>query len=1272
MIILLLFAGLIAWQIPGMAQGPTNVTLVGTTATQGIVEYDAPDEEPCRVEVSLVETFDPLVNDVNPAIFPGAGRDDRALRNGRHRTLVIGQRKAEPGVNGRMYSRALETGTAHALRLTCTGGDATIVFTTAATAGLTPEAPPFHPAADGNFGVPDFDWSDRSKPVIDPQSGVAIYRIGDPRDYSSNSQHNFAPGLFFGGTGWTNSNNITSGTTSSLASTASTEPIFLPINSTDALTWGGWNNIATQGHPVTDLAIRLFGNATHPDSENRKIAVCLSVDSGQTCRTNSIELTLPTGSAASLGLLPQSYPDPLFAGWGKVITREFFSSVGVVTIAGQQVTLTKDDGGNAINSNSQSAKSRFHVEWAAGSKLYVANSAPACANNYCTITGVTSQTKLTIQESLTLAENNYRFAGLGFRIHKTTDTGTVRLSASYRLAKSFIMHQGANSGCSTTPVGTTVDRHGAPLGRTIVGRLCLFSFMFESGGRLYFVGDSEPEARLLALIKQPTSIAGHTSADLPNALAEIAGPNAPTFETDNPNVFYTGLKTQGGSTAIFRLTYTGDYRENSAAFWNSSPDSTPATGTANLIWENMNRASTGKDLRSQIITKSTYDEAQWGSLSTGLIFAGFANRYAVFFTANIGGGETPCWVFVFNANNGNFVRGWNTLNGGGPGSLGGGCHAISIAADRILVINNSLRNNNPSSRFGGPFETPISALKRGGTFSSNTVLPGLYDGSYDGLCPADLPQRWKDLGAVDNNCVTVRIPREPCSAVATAAEKLQYPCPGDPSRSWVGVPLDEGQDFYDAARFCDDEHLMVVRRTNLTGNSAELVLLRDAAPGYCCVAANARGRGCANSPGQAVHAANWSLRMTPRGSCCSCSQLYDPQSGTYLVEDQNLTRGHASYELLAGGNHTYAGIGTNGYVSRYDVPPSSFGQRETARFAQWPRFAGLSSDEPSSVQSYITVGGSAAIDLEKRFASDWRHPNPSLGLAAEVFGGTIGSTYTAVLQPGTNAVYKANAISGQYDPKRSPLVVWVGRYLLKEKSSPALGDTLTDADQWYFCYAQRAGECRETSSVGDFYVVAPGLDPSFNRCHASQLSYRTLCAFAGSSLLAQIMQVRIDRDDPAGLMQRRLGYGLTRPGSQYVYSRAKPFPNGRAITSTAFNVEGVYSMPVFMKLPPWPQDSVNRTTFVPVQIRSSGNSYVEFGYEEFGAPDQFFCTPRAEACRVAAPQFDERTPFRYASEGITPATGDWMITIPALPGRVLYHRIVSGSQAGPTQAIAIP
>lgn len=1257
-----------------------NLELLGTTATQAVFRYETSTPNSCTLFVSEFSTFS-NVNDVNSNLFPGSNLDTRAIVDGSVRTVIIGSRTTARS-GDRSYSRALRSGTKHSITVTCSDGSSSMSFTTASISGIVPEAPPFLLGADGNLGVPDFDWNDRSKPIIDPQSGAALYRVGDPRDYSSDSGHNFSPGLDQNDVGFpepvmtldgkTAPHSIEGAVTkSALAALSSPEVLFLPIDSTKAQTWGGWNNTGTQGHPVTDLAIQISGQGTGSTDIDRTIDVCLSIDSGATCHTGSISVAMPIGASSDLGLFPRSYPSPLFAGWGKVITREFFTTIGYVSVAGSSVTLTKDELRSVINGNSQSAKSRFHEEWPAGARIFVANSAPECQLNYCTIASVESQTKLTIRESLNLGDTPYQFAGLGFRLAKRTSVGNVSLSASYRIAKSYIVHQGSGSGCSVGTVSVNVDRSGNPIGRTITGRLCIFPLMYESGGRLYFVGESEPDIRLLSLIKHPFSIPGHSSADLPTALLELAGPNIPTFNELNPNVFYNSSPTQSGSTAIFKLTYVGDYRENSAAFWKSSVDTTPAVGQTNIVWENMTKSVVGNSINQQILQASTYSELKWGPLKLRL--AGLTSRYTVFHTPPVGGRESACWIFVFEAATGNYVRGWNTLDGGGDGSLAGSCHAVQIMAGKILVANNGLTDSNPNNLWGGPFEVPLASLKRGANFSPNTALPASPDGSYDGTCPSDLPQRWKDQGAVGNECFTVRINREPCSSVATAHERLHTPCPGDSTKSWVGSPIGVGQDFYDSRGFCDNEHLMIVRRNDLPGGTIELVLLRDAAPGYCCSASNSRGRRCLGSPAQSVHESGWALRMKPRGSCCSCTQLYDPATGNYLVEEQTITRGHFAYQALGSGNHTFVGIGTNNlYVSRFDAPPTSFGGLETSSFSFFPKYAGAAGGLQGTEQSYISIVGDAAGDTERKFATDWRHPNGSLGLAPEQFGQTIGVPYSLSQQPSTSSVYKVNGISGFYHLKLNPLIVWAGRYVLGEKSSPELGNTLTDADTWRFCFVYRAGECRFNSVVGDVYVVAPGLETSVNRCHASQVSYRSLCIFGASPTFGQLMQVRIDKDDLSGQWQRRLGYGLTRPGSQYVYSHARPYPSGKALFFTAWNLQGVYSVPVMMQLPDWPSDGTNRTTFIPVSVRGAGNSYVEFGYEENGRRNDMFCTPRAEACRVSAATYAENDPFQYASEALTRASGNWTITIPVLPGRVLFYRVVKDDVRGPLQTVAVP
>jgi hypothetical protein len=82
--------------------------------------------------------------------------------------------------------------------------------------------------------------------------------------------------------------------------------------------------------------------------------------------------------------------------------------------------------------------------------------------------------------------------------------------------------------------------------------------------------------------------------------------------------------------------------------------------------------------------------------------------------------------------------------------------------------------------------------------------------------------------------------------------------------------------------------------------------------------------------------------------------------------------------------------------------------------------------------------------------------------------------------------------------------------------------------------------------------------------------------------------------------------------------------------------------------------------------------YIEFGYEEYGAPTDFHCTPRQEACRVATPLVVESTPFWFAHELFSPTTGPWSISVPALPEHILYYHVVDGGVAGPLQAIAGP
>ena len=71
--------------VPGYCQTPPrvargnafHVSVVGTTNTQAVLSYSAPNASACTVKVSQQPSFTALVHDVDPALFPGADQDTR-------------------------------------------------------------------------------------------------------------------------------------------------------------------------------------------------------------------------------------------------------------------------------------------------------------------------------------------------------------------------------------------------------------------------------------------------------------------------------------------------------------------------------------------------------------------------------------------------------------------------------------------------------------------------------------------------------------------------------------------------------------------------------------------------------------------------------------------------------------------------------------------------------------------------------------------------------------------------------------------------------------------------------------------------------------------------------------------------------------------------------------------------------------------------------------------------------------------------------------------
>ncbi|MGO9269593.1 MAG: hypothetical protein ACLQOO_04955 [Terriglobia bacterium] len=173
------------------ATGPTNVQVVGTNALQAILSYVAPDNNPCTVVVSTNPSLTPMVHDVDPVLFPGSKSDGGGSLQ---RFFVVGRRKADLGVDGNRYSRALQTFTAHYFSITCDGQSAKGTFTTSNIPLGKTFAEPLQLApttSPPGYAFPTLSPNDRAQTIIDPNTGALIRRVSLPGDISNNRSWSF-------------------------------------------------------------------------------------------------------------------------------------------------------------------------------------------------------------------------------------------------------------------------------------------------------------------------------------------------------------------------------------------------------------------------------------------------------------------------------------------------------------------------------------------------------------------------------------------------------------------------------------------------------------------------------------------------------------------------------------------------------------------------------------------------------------------------------------------------------------------------------------------------------------------------------------------------------------------------------------------------------------------------------------------------------------------------------------------------------------------------
>ncbi len=354
---------------------------------------------------------------------------------------------------------------------------------------------------------------------------------------------------------------------------------------------------------------------------------------------------------------------------------------------------------------------------------------------------------------------------------------------------------------------------------------------------------------------------------------------------------------------------------------------------------------------------------------------------------------------------------------------------------------------------------------------------------------------------------------------------------------------------------------------------------------------------------------------------------------------------------------------------------------------------GQGSADLSNMQSHPTGGGTMASPELAKFMFDGR---PYRGGYSSGSGGGTGSN-PATLVSGQLYKFPATSMPNIDLPFRKiyPTSAFTGNLPLLDISSPATGNVLGTgpSDSYKYCVAAATNECRTGSSAGDVYVNAPYVRYPF--CVQAQQAYNfpdeyDICIGGSPVVHDGIMQIAMDRVDNEGRFQRLLTkFNRARVLSPFYTPYVLPNGKWMIMESHLPGDASINKSFLLAKIPPpATQDSVNRLTFVPITVTlppvtGATNAFVRFGYAENGDPASLFCTSRKESCVVGQGDgVDPANPFHLE----TVEAGSWIgtscasgctLTVPAIPGRILYYQYVYRNDTGtvytsPLTAQAVP
>ena len=360
----------------------TNVH-VGTTATQAVITYSAPNDSPCTIDVREGGATGPLVPDVDPSLFPKSPVQDVVLANndsrkvnlvsGQKRVFVVGKRTAEYALDGFRHSRALQTNTAHTFKISCGATLYTGQFTTMnAPLGASFNDPlPVDPQNPGTYAWPDFRWTDRNQWVVDPFTGVLLKQLDSPRDAAETQGYGaFAAASNVGSsTDWTNPSAVLADDNATATYSGTTQGFLfvdLGLSFLNSTVHNAQTSSPTSFVPTFNAYCSGADCAT-ASADDRSIQYCLTID-GNNCSSDLLETALTPCTSNCTGanqrFATTANPQPILAEWfasnngiPKIDVTDLSKRTGTINRTGAKVSLFYGD--------------RFNLNWKPGATITI-------------------------------------------------------------------------------------------------------------------------------------------------------------------------------------------------------------------------------------------------------------------------------------------------------------------------------------------------------------------------------------------------------------------------------------------------------------------------------------------------------------------------------------------------------------------------------------------------------------------------------------------------------------------------------------------------------------------------------------------------------------------------------------------------------------------------------------------------------------------------------------------------------------------------------------